>query len=98
MNIQTLSTPNQASMQNRPAAGRAAQEDSTLRYACREMEGFFLSILLKEGLSSLTENSDENRSTAYGPMLEHAIEQVSRDLSSNQGMGLADLLYDQLSR
>lgn len=99
MNITPLSnTLQQPSAMNRPAdASRAARpEDPTLRYACREMEGFFLSILLKEGLASLTENSEEAKSTAYGPMLEHAIEQVSRDISANQGTGLADMLYNQL--
>lgn len=91
-------SPGPATALARSRNSRAAPEDPTLRYACREMEGFFLSILLKEGLNSLTEDSEEGRSSAYGPMLEHAIEQVSRDLSAQQGMGLADLLYDQLSR
>jgi len=97
MNIQTLSAPNLPAPQSRTAA-LAKKEDPTLRYACREMEGFFVSILLKQGLSSLTEDSEEQRSTPFGPMLEHTIEQVSRDISAQQGMGLADMLYDQLSQ
>ncbi len=99
MNITPLSNSLQQSSSPERSAGskRAVQpDDPTLRYACREMEGFFLSILLKEGLSSLTENSEEGKSSAYGPMLEHAIEQVSRDISADQGMGLADMLYNQL--
>ena len=75
------------------AADGAAQK--TLN-ACREVEGVFVGLLLKEGLKPMLENSEENSSNS-GQLMEYAVEEAAREISGQGGLGMADSLYDQLT-
>lgn len=71
-------------------------ENPKLRAACREFEGMLMSIILKQGLKpTLAEKKEE----AGGDILqEFAIEQAARQLGHKGTFGIADLLYEQMSR
>ena len=76
-----------------PEKLRAAKQ---LREACGEVEGMFMTILLKEGLKP---HLDENGEAAESMELfkDFAVEQVAQQLGRDGGMGIADMIYEQLS-
>lgn len=83
--------------QAKPAAEQAA-EDAKLRAACKEMEAVFLNLMLtqmrktvpKSGL--LGNNSEEKMLTS---LLDT---ELTKNMAQAGGMGLADMLYQQLSK
>lgn len=73
-----------------------AAEKKAIRSACEEFEGFFLGILLKEGLKPmLSESADAP--PGQETMTHLAIEHTAREMGRQGSTGLADMLYDQLS-
>ena len=79
-----------------PADPEKLREDKLLREACGEVEGMFMTILLKEGLKP---QLDENGEAAESMELfkDFAVEQVAQQLGRDGGMGIADMIYEQLS-
>lgn len=72
------------------------REAKRLREACGAVEGMFVTILLKEGMKT---QLDEDGEAAQNMEMfkEFAVEQVAQQLGQNGGMGIADLIYEQLS-
>ncbi len=79
---------------NTPDKVRAAHRQ--LREACGQIEGMFLSILLKEGLKPVVEEAEGGAAHASS-MLEVGIEQLAHDLGAQGGTGLANSFYEQFS-
>jgi Rod binding domain-containing protein len=77
------------------SAGGPAQKDD-LREACEQAEGLFASILLKEGLRPLFEETQQSGSHAGG-LIELAVEHMARDMGKEGALGIADTFYEQLS-
>jgi flagellar protein FlgJ len=90
MNINGISS-------NAHAANETHRQDEQLKQACRDFEGLFLSIILKEGMKPGIEPSEGNPSESGASMQELAIEQAAYDLGSKGTLGLADLLYEQMT-
>ena len=87
------------SISNDSAAAREAQrQDRQLQQACRDFEGLFISIVLKEGMKPGLEPNEDSPSETGAGLQELAIEQAAYDLGSKGSLGLADLLYTQMSR
>lgn len=79
-----------------PADPEKLREDKLLREACGEVEGMFMTILLKEGLKpQLDENGEAAESMEM--FKDFAVEQVAQQLGRDGGMGIADMIYEQLS-
>lgn len=80
------------------AAGRGTSTtaNSKLSETCRDVEGIFLSMLMKEGLKSMIEGDEESGSHASA-MLENTIEQVASQMADTRSFGIANMLYEQVS-
>lgn len=88
MNTTAIDTARRA-LEPRPAG------DETLN-ACREVEGVFMGLLLKEGLKPLLDNGGENSANS-AQLMEYAIEEAAREIGRQGGVGMADSLYEQLT-
>lgn len=84
-----------AALPTNPAVA-ASKERAALRQACEEMEGVFLSLLLKQGLKPTLD--DGAAAPGHEQAQEYAIEQTARDLGRQGTFGIADQLYEDLSR
>ena len=74
----------------------SAREKAALRTACEEVEGMFISLLLKEGLNPALEGSQESGGV-HDNIRQYAIEQSARDLGRQGSFGISEFLYDELS-
>lgn len=94
MNIDsTTATPSTA----RLAAGDPnKREKAALKQACAEVEGIFLTTLLKQGLKPALDETEE-RPKGLEQAQDFAIEQTARSLGHQGTFGLADNLYKDLS-
>ena len=73
-----------------------AEEDAEVREACQQFEEIFLRILLKEARINQSLGSGEGAaSKMYGDMTREAL---AKALTQAGGLGLADVLFQQLSR
>ena len=77
-------------------AGKPATSDSKLSETCRDVEGVFLSMLMKEGLKSMIDGEEEGSSHA-SVVLETTIEQVASQMADTRSFGIANMLYEQVS-
>lgn len=80
------------------SAGSTAQDKDELREAVRAVEAFFLSELLKTMRQSIPEGGLFPRSFAHETYEAMLDEQYAEKMAHVGGIGLGDLLYDQLSR
>jgi Rod binding domain-containing protein len=94
MNVTETATTNAVA---RPdvEAGKSRKTE-LLKQAGQDVESLFLSILLKEGMKM--ESGEENEGLGNTEALhEFALEQMARELSQNGGIGIAEMIYEQLS-
>ena len=73
---------------------KKAGSDAT-RESAREFEGMMLGMILKQGLISCASEDEEQQQSA--PLKEYAVEQMARELGKTENMGIAKMLYAQLS-
>ena len=76
--------------------GKSGAEDRALKHACKEFEGVLISMILKEGLKKQPD-SDDDGVPGEDIFREYAAEQAARELGRNEAMGLAKMLYNQLT-
>lgn len=76
-------------------ASATSSQDARLRGVCRDVEGVFLSLLMKEGLKGMIEGEDD-MSHASG-MMENTVEQVANQMASTESLGIAKMLYQEVS-
>ena len=79
-----------------PADPEKQRAEKQLREACGEVEGMFITILLKEGMKTQLDEDGE-AAQSMEMFKDFAVEQVAQQLGQNGGMGIADLIYEQLS-
>ncbi|HBA84120.1 MAG TPA: hypothetical protein DCZ95_08510 [Verrucomicrobia bacterium] len=91
MNISNISPTSDAA-----ARTESARQDEQLKQACRDFEGLFISIIMKEGMKPGMEQSEDAPTETGAGLQELAIEQVAYDLGSKGTLGLADTLYQQM--
>jgi len=77
------------------AISRDNTNQNVLKEACKEFEGVLLGIILKDALK--TQAPDEDTATGEEIFREYAAEQTARDLGQKEALGIAQLLYEQLS-
>ena len=83
---------------SRPSGeGRRPVEDAKLKEACQQFESLFIQQLFKESRQGLASLSGEQRSFGREVYEGWQDEQYARAMSSSGGIGLADMLYRQLS-
>ncbi len=78
-----------------------SSEEKKLKGACKDMEGLFLSMIMKEGLKGMieggTEGAEEGDGQA-GPIIETSLEQVADQMAEAGSLGIANMLYQQIAR
>ena len=76
---------------------RAAEEDAKLRAACRDLEAVFLNLLMTQMRKTVPKSSlvgGGNQEEIFRSMLDS---ETTKNMARAGGMGLADMLYRQLS-
>jgi flagellar protein FlgJ len=86
MNIQSI---------NIEAAAQQTKADAKLSEACEKFEGLLMGMILKDSLAS--SQFSDNEEPGSGLMKEFASEQLAQSLSKDGGIGLADMLYREMS-
>jgi flagellar protein FlgJ len=91
------------SVLDRAAASQAsgqmtAQEDEAIREACQEFESYFLQMMFREmRKTTLNENGFLSKSYAEGIFTDMLDEEVSKSAARSGGIGLADMMYKQMT-
>jgi len=80
-----------------PSAQAFDPKHQQLKTACKEVEGLFVSILLKEGLKNQFDDGRAGEMPGKDPLQQFAIEQTARELGQQGSFGVADILYRDLS-
>ena len=86
---------NKATVKAEDAA--AAKRDKDLRKACEGFEAMFLNMMYKEMRATVPENSLFGESNAQKIFRDMHDEKLMEKVADGGGVGLADLLYRQLS-
>lgn len=75
---------------------KAYDEDDqkALKEACQDFESIFLNMMLKEMRKSVPTSDDSYAMSTFTEMLD---EEIAKDLSKGNGIGIADMMYKQLS-
>ncbi len=71
------------------------KDEQKLREAAQEVEGLFLGILLKEGIKPGSIDEEENMGNLE-TLFQYSLEQVGTELAKQGGIGLSDILCEQL--
>ncbi|MBP2649970.1 MAG: Flagellar protein FlgJ [Firmicutes bacterium] len=74
-----------------------SDKDAKLKASCREMESVFLDLLLKQMRQTVPKSELMSKSSGEETMQSMLDGEVTKDMAKAGGMGLADLLYRQLS-
>lgn len=72
------------------------RESARLRQACTDFEGVLLGMLLKQSLA--VDREDEEGAQGNDILMDFGSEQVARDLGKSGTMGIADMMFKQMSR
>jgi flagellar protein FlgJ len=84
--------------QANPAEGSVVDR-AAIRQAAEMFESYFLQIMFREmRKTTLNENSFIPKSHAEKIFIEMMDEQVSKDAAAAGGIGLADMIYNQMTR
>ena len=86
---------NSVSGASRQAA--STSDDAHLKGVCRDVEGVFLSLLMKEGLKGMIEGEDDDSSGHASALMENTVEQVANQMASTESLGIARMLYQQVA-
>lgn len=73
-------------------------ERAEIRHVCRELEGVFVGMLLKQGMRPAFSGDDQDGSAGNEQMMDFAIEQTAAEIGRQGGFGIADMLYDELTK
>jgi flagellar protein FlgJ len=79
------------------AGSKDAKADAKLKDTCQQMEAVFLNMLLTCMRTTVPKDSLLGDSSAEETMQSMADNETSKNMAKAGGMGLADLLYRQLS-
>ena len=76
----------------------AHREELRLKEACQQFEGMLLGMVLKESMRDDGGMAGDEEAGGFGMFKEFCIEQVATSLSETSSMGIADQLYEQMTR
>ena len=70
-------------------------EDKRLLEVCKEFESVFIHMMLKEMKKTVPENDFIEKSQASKIFEDMHLEELSKEMSKGQGMGIAQMMYNQ---
>lgn len=74
------------------------KDDKKLKEVCKDFESIFVNLLLKEMRKSVPENELMPKSFATQTFEEMLDEKISDNISKENGIGIADMMYKQMSK
>ncbi len=75
---------------------KASGNDEELKHACEELESVFLNIMLSQMRKTIPEGSLVEKSNAIQTFEKMLDEEYAKGWSKSGGIGLADILFEQL--
>lgn len=76
---------------------KAAKQDKELKEACKGFEAMFLSMMYKEMRATVPENTLFGKSNAEKIFEDMRDNEMMKNVADSGGIGLADMMYRQLS-
>jgi flagellar protein FlgJ len=95
--VQSLTMQKQVSALKKEGQAPHQQRETQLRKACRDFESIFVNYMMKQMRQTVTKDGVIGSSQAqqlYTSMLDS---EVAKNISQERGMGLAAMLYKQMS-
>ena len=74
-----------------------SKADAAIEDACRQVEGFFIGLLMKQSFKAQLDSANSEAGNS-GVMLETAIEKMAQEIGDQGGFGFADTFYKQLAK
>ncbi|GMG95563.1 rod-binding protein [Tepidimicrobium xylanilyticum] len=93
INVDLYSDP--TILQKRMESLNGNKEDEALKEVCKEFESIFLAMMFKEMKKTVPENGLIEKSTAQKIFEEMYIDELSKEISKENGVGIAEMLYQQ---
>jgi flagellar protein FlgJ len=75
-----------------------SKDDSALMDACKEFESIFMQMVIKEMRSTVPDGGLTEKSQAREMFEGLYDEEMSKEMTKNEGIGLAKMLYDSMHR
>jgi len=85
--------PLNRTIENKPADDLLDKEDQKLRDASKQLEGQFLTFMLK-AMEQTVQKGDDNEKSNLASMMFSSV--IAEDVAQNGGIGLADYIYKAL--
>lgn len=81
-------------------ASKSKAEDKALRQACGDFEALITNQMLTSMRASLPQDEDSFFAKSYGEKMFQSMldEQVAKEMAKGQGMGLGEMLYQQIAK
>lgn len=78
----------------------SGSSDEELMEVCKEFEAYFLEQVFKEMMKTIpeSENSDSANSRLVEFFKENTIQELAAQSTENNGLGLAQMMYEQMKR
>jgi flagellar protein FlgJ len=92
MDIQSIQ--NNATPEQIPASGK---DEAKLKQACRDFEAIFISDMMKKMRKTVPESGLISGGRAEEIFRDMRDDEISKDMSKSGGIGLSDMLYNELS-
>ena len=77
---------------------KQTKDDSALMDACKEFESIFMQMVMKEMRSTVPDGGLTDKSQAREMFEGLYDEEMSKEMSKNEGIGLAKMLYESMQR
>lgn len=92
-------TTDESLLQRRLEGATHSNRDEELMDVCKDFEGIFIHMMLKEMRKTVPDGGFMEKSTATKIFEDMFDEEISKEVSkSDEGIGLAKVLYDQFKR
>lgn len=97
--IQNNKTNNEMeSFKDKLNAVRQSQDETKLQKVCQDFESIFVNMLMKNMRSTVSEGGFIEKSHAREMFEGMLDEEISKEISKGQGIGLAKMMQEQLSK
>ena len=85
-----------SNLTNKLQSAYSEKDDKKLKEACEGFESYFLNMMLKEMRKTVPE-SESDSSYALNMYQEMLDEEIAENASKGKGIGIGDMMYNQLS-
>lgn len=91
-----INRPNRNNPDGTVSVAEYRRQEKALETACKQFEGTMFSKIWKDMLASSRNIGGEEKKRIFAPLEDTTVEMVSEHLSESQGIGVWQVLYDNL--